>query len=63
MSDEISTHWYKVLINLYKMYNYYDNRACGYKWYAILLRLDGMVLGSGLVWNGLGVACVEPCDP
>jgi hypothetical protein len=40
---------------LYKVYNYHDNRACGYKRSGILPRIVGMV------WNG--VVFVEICDP
>jgi hypothetical protein len=37
---------------LCKVYNYHDSRACGYKQYEILSRLDGIVW----VWNGLVLA-------
>jgi hypothetical protein len=30
---------------LYKLYNYHDSRACDYKWYGILPRIEHMVLG------------------
>jgi hypothetical protein len=36
---------------LCKVYNYHDNRACGYKQSGILSRLDGMV------WMGYGYWC------
>jgi hypothetical protein len=39
--------------NLCKVYNYHDSRACGYKWFGILSRLDGMVLG--MVWDPLEI--------
>jgi hypothetical protein len=36
----------------YKVYNYHDSQACGYKRYGILPRIDG--LGMVLVWLWFG---------
>jgi hypothetical protein len=38
---------------LYKVYNYHDSRACGYKRFRILSRFDGLVW-FGMVWMGYG---------
>jgi hypothetical protein len=35
---------------LCKLYNYYDSRACGYRWSLILFHLDGL----GMKWLGYG---------
>jgi hypothetical protein len=43
---------------LYKVYNYHDSRACGYKWFGILSRLDGYWMGLVLVRVRL---CVNLC--
>jgi hypothetical protein len=43
------------------VYNYHDSRACGYKWFGILYRLDGF--GKGTFGMVFGVAYVEWCDP
>jgi hypothetical protein len=40
---------------LCKVYNYHDSRACGYKRYAILPRIEGLVLGREWLWFGYGV--------
>jgi hypothetical protein len=37
---------------LCKVYNYHDSRACGYKRFEILPRIEGMVC----VWFGFGLA-------
>jgi hypothetical protein len=39
---------------LCKVYNYHDSEACGYKWYGILPRIEGMVM----VWSWNGFGCV-----
>jgi hypothetical protein len=40
---------------LCKVYNYHDSRACGYMWFGILPRIDG--IGLGVEWSGFfGVA-------
>jgi hypothetical protein len=41
--------------NIYKVYNYHDSRACGYKRSEILFRLDGMV------WDENGMILVSLC--
>jgi hypothetical protein len=37
---------------LYKVYNYHDSRACGYKRSEILSKLVGL----GVEWSGFGLA-------
>jgi hypothetical protein len=37
---------------LYKVYNYYDSRACGYKRSGVLFQLDGL----GMEWFSFGFA-------
>jgi hypothetical protein len=41
---------------LCKVYNYHDSRACGYKRYGILPRIDG--LGMGVEWSSFWLSCV-----
>jgi hypothetical protein len=43
---------------LYKVYNYHDSEACGYKQSGILPRLEGMVL----VWLWYGLNMVSDQD-
>jgi hypothetical protein len=41
---------------LYKVYNYHDSRAYGYKWSRILPRIEG--IGLGVEWSGFWLSCV-----
>jgi hypothetical protein len=54
--------WVQGII-LYKVYNYHDSWACGYKWSVILPRIEGMIMewfGYRMVlvclqlWHGIG---------
>jgi hypothetical protein len=53
---------------LYKVYNYHDSRACGYKRYGILPRIEGMGWEwDGWIWFGIAlryhVILGALCDP
>jgi hypothetical protein len=56
---------------LCKVYNYHDSRACGYKWFGILPRIEGMVWEwDGWIWINIALryrvilcALSVLCDP